>query len=172
MSEVFEEKIYNEDIVDEVSVREVDDIFATNDLPGSVNSIADVNRYLYIIKKLTKERDQIIKDGEEVVKETMAFYEHKRNSKQNTIDFFAGYIEAYVRANANVATLNGKAMVKKVTNKTWASDEELLRYSKEHGIETNIKTTEKPIKKAIEEFIGDGESSVLDKTVSKKFYIK
>lgn len=141
---------------------QVEDVFAHNDMPGSVNSPADANRWLYVIGKMQGEMDDIIAEGNQVVEETQAFYQKKRDSKQRAIDFFAGKIEAYVRAtDKNLSLPNGKAGLRRRTKINWASDAELLEYSKQHGIQTKI--TEKAVKRAIKEFVGDGESTVFTK---------
>ena len=151
------------------------DPFGFTDIEGAVNSPAEANRLLYIIGKLTGEMESINEECQQVLEETSKFYKKRYDGKQGAIDFLSSKVEAYVRATeTNLSLPNGKALVKNMTEKEWLVDEQgLIEYAKVNAIEggVTVKQVEKPNKKAIEQWLGDSESSVLKRTPVKKFYI-
>ena len=157
----------------DILIEQVELLFKEHRLPTDVRSEEDANRWLWVISKINSQIEDKVSEYERVVEEANLFYAHRIGQLQKQVDFFSGNIEGFVRANEkNLSLPNGKAGVRNGTHKEWADDEKLLQYSKDHGIDTIIKTTEKPSKKAIEAYVGEGESTVLKKTPKKTFHLK
>ncbi len=143
------------------------------DVPGEVNSKVDVNKYLYVIRKLEEEKSVLVDECEAVIKDAEAHYENKLETKQKTIDYFSGKIEAYVRANGPCDMPNGKASTRKSHSFNWKLEkDDLVSWAMEAFPDlVKSKTTFSVNKSELKKKIGDGECSAFEKVTTDKFYI-
>ena len=143
------------------TIEKLDSIFDLEELDnevGELNDMSDVHadQILWKIGALNAQIDSMKKSQQESVE----FYNRRMEAMQKQIDRRSSLLEDLIRSknslNDSVKTMkvpNGTIRLTSNTKKYFPSDEETIKYCEENKIEGGIKTTRKPVKKAILEYI-------------------
>ena len=139
------------------NIEKLDSMFDLEELDNEVDELNDVSdvhadQILWKIGALNAQIDSMKKSQQESVE----FYNRRMEAMQKQIDRRSSLLEDLIRSknslNDSVKTMkvpNGTIRLTSNTKKYFPSDEETIKYCEENKIEGGIKTTRKPVKKAI-----------------------
>lgn len=118
------------------------------DSPDTINSVAEMDTFLYVIKKKEEEKAEL----ERRKKEAQAFYDERIEQQQKTIEFLTARVQGFVQASGekSITTPTGRAGFRTRKKFRWGSKEQLLEFAKARGLE--VKVVEKPRKRDIKRF--------------------
>lgn len=125
-----------------------EDLLELGGSPETITSIAEMDSYLFLIRKKEEEKTEL----ERRKKEAQAFYDERIDRQEQTIEFLTAKVQGFVRASGenSITTPTGRAGFRTRKKFRWGSTDDLLAFAKERGLE--VKVTETPRKRAIKAF--------------------
>ena len=163
------------------TIEKLDNLFELEELDSEVSDVNEMgevhaDQILWKIRDLNSRIDDIKRSQ----RESVEFYNRRMESLQKQIDIRAKLLEDLMRdknaSNNSLKTIkvpNGTIRLTSTTKRIFPSDDEMIQYCEENKIEGGVKTTKKPVKKAILEYIkntGDIPDGYEEETVKNFSY--
>ena len=163
------------------TIEKLDNIFDLEELAEEVSDINDMSevhtdQILWKIGNLNQKMEYIKRSQQESVD----FYNRRIEALQKQIDIRAKLLEDLMRdknsSDDSLKTIkvpNGTIRLTSTTKRIFPSDDEMIKYCEENKIEGGIKSTKKPVKKAILDYIkntGDIPDGYEEETVKNFSY--
>lgn len=123
----------------------------------AVENVGEATRQLFKIGSIMQDIEFETQAMKDEMEESKRFHGERIEKLQKQIADREEGLHAFLRSTGrkSIATPGGRFGTRSRKAKTWADDDALVNFSEQHGIPLNSKQTNKPDKKAIEQFLAD-----------------